>query len=104
MGGYWSSPQYYQSRILELSKTITSVDDYDKISTLMFENDIYNRGRVEVWFIMSCDVHNRLPVDQQDSLEECFTKWMSSFLHYLPEEKKRLRAMEASWKQSSQIR
>ena len=99
MGKTSSKPcQERKTEIIELSNFITTADAYDITSYYMFDDGIYNLGRIEVWYIMSCVVYNRLPPDQRISLNTYFMTWMTTFSHHLPDEKQRLETIQASWK------
>ena len=88
MGNLFNKPSNYDptERICQLTKIITTAHGYDNTITEMFEDGIFSRGRVEVWYIASCAVHNHLPVDQHPMLDDYFWKWMSVFVDHLPHE------------------
>ena len=87
MGNLFNKPSDYDptERICELTKIITTAHGYDNIVTEMFDDGIFSRGRVEVWYISSCVAHNHLPVDQHPMLDH-YLKWMSVFVDHLPHE------------------
>ena len=98
MGNPSSKPcQEHKTKIIEISNSITSVEAYEIASYYMFDDGIYNLGRVEVWYVMSCEVYNRLPLDQRISLNTYFMKWMSTLSQQLPEEKQRLKTIQSIW-------
>ena len=102
MGKTSSKPcQERKTEIIELSNSITTADAYDITSYYMFDDGIYNLGRIEVWYIMSRVVYNLLPPDQRISLNTYFMTWMTTFFQHLPDEKQRLETIQASWKAKS---
>ena len=66
-----------------------------------FDDGIYNLGRIEVWYVMSYTVHDRLPPNQRISLNTYFMTWMITFSQHLPDEKQRLQSIQESWKAKS---
>ena len=90
--------QEREAEIIELSNLITSADDYDSVSYSMFNDGTYNLGRVEVWYVMSCAVRDRLVLDQRIRLNTYFMKWLTKFSRHLPDEKQRLETIQTSWR------
>ena len=86
-----------KSEIIDLSNSIATADAYNITSYCMFDDGIYNLGRIEVWYIMSWEVYNRLPPDQRISLNTYFMSWMITFFQHLPDEKERLQSIQALW-------
>ena len=104
MGNPSSKPfQERKTEIIELSSSITTADAYDITSYYMFDDGIYNLGRIEVWYVMSCTVHDRLPPDERISLNTYFMRWMITFFQHLPNEKQRLQSIQELWKAKSLI-
>ena len=102
MGKTSSKPfQERKTEIIELSNSIATADAYNITSYYMFDDGIYNLGRIEVWYIMSREVYNRLPADQRISLNTYFMTWMTTFFQHLSDEKERLQSIQTSWKTKS---
>ena len=97
--GKTSSKAFHErkSEIIDLSNSIATVDAYNITSYYMFDDGIYNLGRIEVWNIMSWEVYNHLPPDQRISLNTYFISWMITFFQHLPDEKERLQSIQALW-------
>ena len=83
-------------RISELTMYIDSASMYDAVVGQLFEDKITN-GRVRVFYIVSCQVRDHLPVHQHRLIDHFFWKWMTLLGEKLPHEKESLHDMKVSW-------
>lgn len=99
MGIFSSKPilEGYQEKIKEFAKVPTSADSYNKIITMMFDDNKWNMGRVLTWFSFTRAVRDRLPVCEHRKLNEYVMVWFPLLKGKLPNHEKTIDEMETQW-------
>ena len=68
MGSFLSKPtDMYAGILCGLWRSITTARKYDRILSLMFDDGILNRGRVETWYIINRAVRKHIPDNENDA-------------------------------------
>ena len=60
MGQWWSDLNGYENILEKLSEQIDSVESYRLTMEHMFADDVFSRGRIEVWFYVTQNVYKSL--------------------------------------------
>ena len=69
----------YENVLETLSEQINSIESYRLTMQYMFADDIFNIGRVKVWFHVSRYVYKRLPVQERERCHELVLEWFPVF-------------------------
>ena len=85
MGQWCSDMNGYENVLETLSEQINSIESYRLMMQYMFADDIFNIGRVKVWFHVSRYVYKRLPVQERERCHELVLEWFSVFERQCPD-------------------
>ena len=99
MGGLWSRSQLndYEAVLEMHSKQITSLSRYKLCIDHLFSDEIYNIGRIRVWFYVTQQVYPRLHKQEQQQCHETVCLWFAKFKQKCPEYAKELDHMRTTW-------
>ena len=99
MGGLWSRSQLndYEAVLEMHSKQITSLSRYKLCIDHLFSDEIYNIGRIRVWFFVTQLVYPRLHKHEQQQCHETVCLWFAKFKQKCPEYAKELHHMRTTW-------
>ena len=79
MGQWWSKLNGYETALERKSQQLTFAKSYQLAMQAMFSDEIFNRGRIEVWFYVSQNVYKRLPMREREQCHELVLEWFSLF-------------------------
>ena len=79
------------------SKQITSLSSYKLCMNHLFSDEIYNIGRIHVWFYVTQQVYPRLHKHEQQQFHEIVCLWFAKFKQKFPEYAKELDHMRTTW-------
>ena len=101
MGILWSRSQLngYEAVLEMHSKQITSLSSYKLCIDHLFSDEIYNIGRIQVWFFVSQQVYPRLSNNEQLECHEAVCLWFAKFKQKCTEHAKQLDSMRKTWDQ-----
>ena len=85
MGQWWSDMNHYDNILETLSEEINSIESYRLTMQYMFADDIFNVGRIKVWFYVSQNVYKRLPFYERERCHELVLEWISVFERKCPD-------------------
>ena len=99
MGILWSRNQLngYEAVLEMHSKQITSLSSYKLCIDHLFSDQIYNIGRIRVWFFVSQQVYHRLSKHEQQQCHETVCLWFAKFKQQCPDYAKELGDMKKTW-------
>ena len=89
----------YETVIEMYSKPLTSLSSYTLCTEDLFPDQIYNIGRIQVWFLVTQQVYPRLPKHEQQQCHEAVCLWFAKFKQKCPEYAKQLEHMRKNWDQ-----
>ena len=69
----------YENFLEMCAEQINSVESYRLMMQHMFADGVFNRGRIEVWFYVTQNVYERLPVHERERCHELVLEWFSVF-------------------------
>ena len=75
----------YENILETLSEQINSIESYQLTMQHMFADDIFNVGRIKVWFYVTQNVYKRLPFYEQEGCHELVLEWFSVFENQCPD-------------------
>ena len=84
MGLWWSDMNHYEN-LEKLSEEINSIKSYQLTMQYMFADDIFNVGRIKVWFYVSQNVYKRLPFYEWERCHELVLECFSVFENHCPD-------------------
>ena len=90
LNGYETVPEMY-------SKQITSLSSYTLCIEHLFWDQIYNIGRIHVWFFVTQRVYPRLPKHEQQQCHETVCLWFAKFKQKCPDHAEELDHMRKAW-------
>ena len=95
----WSSNKMksYETVLEMYSKQLTSLSSYTLCTEDLFSDQIYNIGRIQVWFFVTQHVYPRLPKHEQQQCHEAVCVWFAKFKHKCPDYITELDHMRKTW-------
>ena len=85
MGQWCSDMNGYENVLETLSEEINSIESYRLTMQYMFADDIFNVGRIKVWFYVSQNVYKRLPAQERERCHELVLEWFPVFERQCPD-------------------
>lgn len=69
----------YRNTLSTLTNHINSAQSYNSCIKNMFIDDIYNRGRICVWFYVTKLVYDKIKAGDRMQYQECVKNWFYVF-------------------------
>ena len=85
--------------IIKLSKYAKTSDQYAKIVTSMYEDDIFNPGRTWTWYVFSKNVYKSLPLEEKARMRAHFDYWLNFHKSKLGEMIDVFHSLEKEWEE-----
>ena len=83
--------------IYNLAKKLSSATEFEDCSIVMFDDGVFNHGRMEVWYCFAHAMWEHLPISEHMMLDRYVRKWFIHFLTKLPEQKNCIQEMQSEW-------